>query len=281
MLILGLIVSLAVAAGPAVREDAPTASAPTSGAVSVKITPAAKVKEIYALCRATETRYKPDRFDQAAGTSVFSNLPGDAHYDIGVITADGWQVEGIDLSWHEDRMLRLAASRRAELGLPAEQQRDFEQADADELLKYVRDLKAFEDTRRVLYLRGDGLRAVMLVEPMRAREFYAQKNNEIIWRTELWYFRYRYGGWERVPNVEHVLERQRIPSEKWQKITALYYPELSVYLDEKGQAAPLVFALPEKPDPTRGRVAGTEPKQETKPFIFGLARPTSEPASQP
>jgi hypothetical protein len=171
---------LALAAAPAVREDAPSSSAPTSGSVTVQIAPAAKVKEMYALCRATGQRFKPQRADLATGQAVFDNLPGDAHYDIGVVTSDGWQVEGIDLSWHEDRLLRLAAKRRVELGLPSEAAHEFSRADADELLKYVRDLQAFEDVRRVLYLRGDGQRAVMLVEPMRAREFYNRQADGVV-----------------------------------------------------------------------------------------------------
>jgi hypothetical protein len=268
---------LALAAAPAVREDAPSSSAPTSGSVTVQIAPAAKVKEIYALCRATGQRYKPQRADQATGQAVFDNLPGDAHYDIGVVTSDGWQVEGIDLSWHEDRLLRLAAKRRVELGLPSEAAHEFSRADADELLKYVRDLQAFEDVRRVLYLRGDGQRAAMLVEPMRAREFYNHQGDEIIWRTELWYFRYRYGGWERVPNVERVLERRRISAAQWQQLTVLYYPELCVYLDEHGRSQPLKWTLPAEPDPARGRLAGTPPAQDTQPIIIGL--PADEPAS--
>lgn len=268
---------LALAAAPEVREDAPTSSAPTSGSATVQIAPAARVKEIYALCRATGQRYKPQRTDQAAGLAIFENLPGDAHYDIGVATTDGWQVEGIDLSWHEDRLLRLAGKRRVELGLSPETSHEFSRADADELLKYVRDLKAFEDARRVLYLRGEGQRAVMLVEPMRVGDFHARQGDEIIWRTELWFFRYRYGGWERLANVERVLERRRISAAQWQQLTVLYYPELCVYLDEHGRSQPLKWTLPEKPDPARGRLAGTPPAQNTQPTIIGL--PATEPAS--
>ncbi len=263
-----------------IREDPPVASRPASGDVTGRITPSAKVAEIYAVSRATSKRYKPSRFDKKSGKFRFKNLPGDATYDVGIITADGRRIEGIDLSRHEARMLRLAAIRRKQLKLPAERKRKFTNEDADALLKYVKDLKDFCDVRRVLYIKGDGLRATMLVEVMRVKPFHAQRGDEVVWRMELWYFRYRYGGWERLGNVERVLQRRRIQAAEWKAITLVYYPGLSAYVDEKGKSRPVKFAIPERLDGTRGRLAGTNPVQETKPVIIGLTAIT-RPMTQP
>lgn len=268
-----------MAAGPDIAEDPPVARAPQPGKVTGKVSPAGKVARVAAVCRATGKRYSPAAFDAETGEFAFEGLPGDATYDVCLTLRDRARIEGIDLSWHEARMLRLAALRRKQLDLPPERGRNFARADADELIKYVADLKDFADVRRALYLRGDGLRATMLVEVMRTRDFHARQGDELIWRTELWYFRYRYGGWERVANVGRVLERQRIPAGQWKAITLVYYPALSAFVDERGQSRPVEFAIPEKLDPARGRLAGTEPVQTTKPTILGLAEPPQQDGS--
>lgn len=261
----------AVAAGVTqIREDRPVATRPEGGDVTGRIAPAGKVDGIDAVCRATGKRYKPASFDPKTGKFTFRKLPGDAAYDVCVGTRDGARIEGIDLSWHEARMLRLAAIRRKQLGLPPEAKRGFSAGDAQELLKYVRDLKDFADVRRVLYLNGFGQRATMLVEVMRTRKFHAQRGSEVIWRIELWYFKYHYGGWERVGHVERVLERHRIPISKWQTITKVYYPQLSVRVDDRGDSRPLEFRIPDRLEPARGRIAGTDPPQKTKPIILGV-----------
>jgi hypothetical protein len=282
-----ILLTVAVISAIDIREDPPVASRPARGDVTGRITPAGKVAEIYAVSRVTQKRYKPTRFDKKSGKFRFKNLPGDAIYDVGILTKDSERIEGIDLSWHEARLQRLAAVRRKQLKLPAEQGRQFTKKDADELIKYVKDLKDFCNVRRVLYIKSDGLRATMLAETMRVREFHAQRGDEVIWRMELWYFRYRYGGWERVGNVERLLERKRIQSSEWKAITLVYYPALSVYVDEKGGAEPVKFTIPKRLDLAQGRLAGTNPIQKTKPVIIGLAattRPTtqtSRPVSTP
>jgi len=265
---------------PVLREDKPLASRPAVGDLTGQLSPAAKVARLEAVCRATGRRYRPASFDRRSGRFVFKGLPGDAAYDLCIVTVDGAGIEGIDLSWHEARWLRLAALRRRQLGLPAETTHKFSRSDVRELLKYVRDLKDFTDLRRVLYLAGHGRRAVMLVEVMRTRPFHARRGDELIWRIELWYFMYHYGGWERVPNVERVLERRRISAAAWRKITKVYYPQLSIYIDPKGRSRPVTFHIPERLDPARGRVAGTEPVQHTRAIILGLDEPASRPAGR-
>lgn len=268
----------AVSASPPaaeIAEDPPVATRPRGGSVAGRIAPAKKIARLYALSRVTGKRYQPARFDRKTGRFRFESLPGDATYDLGIVTADGARIEGIDLSWHEARLLRLVELRRKQLELPAPRPHKFTRADAKKLLRYVKDLKDFADVRRVLYLKGGGRRAVMLVEAMRVRDFHARKADQLIWRMELWYFQYQYGGWERVANVERVLERHRIPAAKWKLITLLYYPELSVYVDEQGRSKPVEFRIPEKLDPNRGRIADTEPRQDTKPIVVGVTKARS------
>jgi len=112
---------------------------------------------------------------------------------------------------------------------------------------------------------------------MRTRAFHAQRGDEVIWRTELWYFRYHYGGWERVGNVERVLERHRISAARWRAITKVYSPQLSGHVDEKGASAPVRFEIPAQLDGARGRIAGTPAVQKTRPVILGLPKVATSP----
>ncbi|MCK4627040.1 MAG: hypothetical protein KAV00_17135, partial [Phycisphaerae bacterium] len=66
-------------------------------------------------------------------------------------------------------------------------------------------------------------------------------------------------------------------------ITLVYYPALSVHVSEKGGSEPVKFTIPKRLDLARGRLAGTNPIQKTKPTIIGLTattRPTTQ-ASRP
>jgi phage shock protein E len=121
---------------------------------------------------------------------------------------------------------------------------------------------------------------------LRLRSFVAASGaarpGKIIWRVELWYFLEQRGGWERMANQERMLRRIEDTPANWSKTHIEYYPKLSVYIDSDGQAKPLEFEVPEKPDPTRGRAARTDPKMKTKSYILGLdAKATTQPATQP
>jgi len=80
----------------------------------------------------------------------------------------------------------------------------------------------------------------------------------------------RYGGWEKVPNTERMLRRQRIAPEQWRKIHVEYLPSLSVYVDAVGKSQPVRFTLPKTVDPSRGRCPNTAPEIKTAPHVSGL-----------
>ena len=257
------------------QEDPPLLAPPKIGAIHGTISPAASVVEVYASNRNNFKNY-PGEFNKTTGEFTIKGLSGDATYDVGVKLKDGRVIEGIDLSVLDARLLRLAQIRRKALNIPAEEEHVFDQEDANSLLKFADDLKSndFMDQGRVLYLAGHGRRATMLVELMRTREFYDQKTTgqgaQLIWRIEMWYYDYEHGGWERVPNQERVLRRERLASGQWSKISLEFLPQWSVYIDPDGKSEPLTIKIPEKPDPTTGRPAGTEPNLKTKPHILGM-----------
>ena len=119
----------------------------------------------------------------------------------------------------------------------------------------------------------------MLLELMRTRRFHASAG-AVVWRVELWYFQNQFGGWEKLPNQERVLRRERITPGQWRRISVEYTPRLSVYVEPTGYAKPLKYTIADKPDPSRGRPAGSDPQLRTEPHILGLDAPGA-PATRP
>jgi phage shock protein E len=267
-------------------DDPPPAKPPKSGGIEGKITSKARIVSLHAVSRVTKKKYQPYSFSKKTGNFTFTRLPGDATYDLCLRLDDGREIEGIDLNFVDARLGKLAVERRKQLGLPPDRTRKFSQADADGLLAYARDMEDFMEDRRVIYIKGHGRRATMLIELMRLRKFVAASGaarpGKIIWRVELWYFLEQRGGWERMANQERMLRRIEDTPANWSKTHIEYYPKLSVYLDAAGQAKPVDFKVPVKGDPTRGRAARTDPKMKTKSYILGLdVKATSQPATRP
>ena len=268
-------------------DDPPVVPKPKPGKLTGRITPAGKIGTLKALSRVTGKTYLPASLDKNTGEFVFTDLPGDAVYDVCVTTRDGRQIEGIDLEFVDARLGRLAELRRKQLGLPRKKKPDFTRRDAEAILKFAADWKDFMDFRRVLYIRGHGDRATVLVELMRTREFYNSREHgaetgDLVWRIELWYMEKRGGGWERIPNVERVLRRLRAKPSEWRKIDVEYYPALTGRIDAGGKSQPVKFRIPEKPDPSRGRAAGTKIDIKTKPHVLGVDEPQPPaPPSRP
>ena len=263
---------LGVLAAVVAQDDAPKTPPippPKPGRIAGAIRPGQNVRALQLVSRQTGKTYHTDQRDSVTGEFISEDLPGDAAYDLVIELADGRRIEGVDLSFVDARLLRLAAARRKQLGLPPEPGRPFTQNDADTLLAFVADMTDFMDTRRVLYLQGHGKRVTMLVELLRTREFVASKG-DVIWRVELWYFENHGGGWQRVRNQRRVITRFRGPADEWRKLAVEYRPTLSVQIDSKGRSAFVDFNMPETIDPTRGRPAGSEFVLETKPHVLGF-----------
>jgi len=277
------VLAAACVGGVALTEDPPPARPPRAGNVTGTVTPASKVARIRLVSRVTGKTYAPKSFDRKTGRFVFEDLPGDAQYDVSLRTTDGRNIEGIDLEFVDHRMVRLAAARRKQLALPPEPAHEFSMDDVKELETFIRDMRDFMELRRILYLQGWGKRAVMLLELMRTREHY-DGQGRYVWRVELWYFEHHYGGWEKVKNQERFLHRQRVSPGAWRKFNIEYYPQLTARVEANGYAKAVTFRIPDKPDPSRGRPAGTKPELKTATHIRGLdikPAPTTAPAAAP
>jgi len=266
-------------------DDPPVIPKPMPGSVTGTISPVEKIRTLTAVSRQTGNFFTPTSYDPETGAFTFKDLPGAASYDICITTNDSREIQGIDLSFVDEYLLKLADLRRQQLKLPqlSHNEKPFGQGDVDVILKFVESWEDFMDQHRVLYISGNGARATVLVELMRTREFHGAKNKgdesgDIIWRIELWYFTRSGGGWELIPNVERVLQRTRGKPGEWKKIDVTYYPELTARLDEQGKSPEIKFTIPEKSDSTRGRPPNTKPNLKTKPHIIGVTQGKSESA---
>ena len=119
---------------------------------------------------------------------------------------------------------------------------------------FVKEMPAFYDKARVLHMAGDHKHATLLVELARTRDFHSQKNGEIIYRVELWYFENLFGGWAKDKNTEKVLARVRTPGDKLEK----YWQFLPQLGGISPGAAAVTITLPEKPVEQNG-LAGKAP----------------------
>lgn len=251
--------------------------APQAGAITGAVTPADQVQSLTLVSRETGVTAEPATFDALTGEFSFARLPGDAAYDLVIATTDGRSIEGIDLSFVDWRLLRLAADRREQLAVTAEEACSFTEGDAEQILRYVRQLDDFMELRRPLYVAGHGRRATVLIELMRMREFH-DSGGDIIWRVELWYFENRSGGWSRVDNQSRLLRRVQAGPDEWGQIAVEYWPALSVLINADGTSQAVAFEIPAEIDPSRGRPAGGEPQLDTAPHILGITEVTDDAA---
>ncbi|MCK5114229.1 MAG: hypothetical protein KAR11_05650 [Phycisphaerae bacterium] len=235
-------------------DDPPVAPKPKPGDVKGCITPADNILAITAVSRQTEKKYLPTSYDAKTGEFVFKNLPGADSYDICIATKDSREIQGIDLRFVDEYLLKLAKLRRKQLKLPEpdDSEKPFTKKDVDAIGQFIESWEDFMNQRRVLHIRGKGSRATVLIELMRTRKFHGSKkskqkgdkSDDIVWRIELWYFTRAGGGWELVPNVERVLRRYRGKLAGWKKIDVTYYPTLSAYVDAQGKSKEIKFTIP-------------------------------------
>ena len=277
---LGVVAAVpAVGVGP-LREDPPTVQPPRAGSLHGVVRPADRIAGLTAVSRVTRKRYEPKTFDHKSGALVLDDLPGDAAYDLCLTMTDGRRVEGIDLSWVEARLARLADERRVRLGLPEPPgPREFTRRDANELIDLVSRRPDFFDVSRILHLRGLGDRAVALTERVRTREFHGRRDGETIWRTDLQYFTYAAGGWKLQANTDRLVERRRFTPDQCASVALVYDPALSGYVDPNGHSEPIRYTLGERIDEGAGRIAAGPRGLVAAPVVWGLPVATSRPAA--
>jgi hypothetical protein len=161
-------------------------------------------------------------------TIRFANLQPDTLYDVQLTLSDGKVLQGVDLAWYNEEPAKPDAGAMTD-------------DDREGVRAIVQDVKDFYNKKDALLQRGDHARAVCVVQLVRDTDFYEGKG-QVVWRTELWYFKNQFGGWEKVAQQNKVLRRERFKTAAEYKAAAekvRYVAELGGVrvAKEKGSAA--------------------------------------------
>ena len=227
----------------------PSADLTRDGVIIGKVEPPDVLRSIAAVDRQTKQTVT-GQIDRRHGAFRIAGLIVGRRYDLVLETTLG-RIEGADMSV-EPTDSSAAASRPATK--PAS--RAFTDADRDAIKRLVAGPQRFADEVRILLLAGVGDRAAVLVEKLRTRPFHQSKPDEIVWRVELWYFAWWYGGWAKQPHTQRVLYRRRMQRSELDRTNWVFTDKLGGVIARRSDDARRVsFRIPGKLNPTNGRVA--------------------------
>jgi hypothetical protein len=139
---------------------------------------------------AAEIAGKPDN-----ATVTFTNVPENTPLTIQLKLADGTTLQGVHLNWHSDEPARPEAGELTD-------------DDREQIRAIVQDVRSFYNKSDILLLSGDHDRAVALVQLVRDSDFHAGRG-QVVWRVELYSFKFQYGGWEKVQQQNRIVRRER------------------------------------------------------------------------
>ncbi len=169
----------------------------------------------------------------SGSTATFTGLDTDTPYDLAIETTDGQLYCGADMSWCDPT--------------PADPQAEaLGDDDRQAISAIVTDILGFANKPRLAMLIGSHDRAVGLVDLPRINGFHSDKGDEVVWREEVWFFKWENGGWERVPDQSRLLRRERFAShvEYEKEMKRLHWvPAIGGVQLTKG-AAPLTITIP-------------------------------------
>jgi len=227
----------------------PSADLTRDGVILGRIEPSDVLQSIAAVDRDSKQTVT-GQIDRRHGAFRIAGLVVGTRYDLLLETTLG-RIEGVDMAV-EPTDPGAAASQPATK--PAS--REFSDADRGAIERLVAGPERFADEVRILLLNGVGDRATALVEKLRTRRFHQSKPGEVIWRVELWYFAWWYGGWARQAHTQRVLYRQRMQRSELDATTWVFTDKLGgVVARRSDDVRPLSFRIPDKLDPAQGRVA--------------------------
>jgi hypothetical protein len=168
-----------------------------AGESALRIELPAKMMPRSAEATATVVKLKTD--GQVDGQTInFTNLLPDTPYTVKITMEDGTTWQGVDLAWYN------AEPAHPEAGPITDD-------DLAEIRSIITDVPSFYNKCSVVDVAGNHDRATVLVQLVRDKDFHAGAK-EVIWRMELWYFKFEAGGWAIVPQQNKVLQRIRFHS---------------------------------------------------------------------
>lgn len=130
----------------------------------------------------------------SGSTVTFAGAQPGMSYDIRLTLANGQELRGADLRWYSPEPAKPDAGPLT----------DDDRAE----MQGICNVPSFYNRCEMLKLEGNHDRAAVLVQLVRDSDFHAGKG-EIIWRAEVWYFKFQAGGWEKVNQQSLLLDRRR------------------------------------------------------------------------
>lgn len=130
----------------------------------------------------------------ARGAVTFTGLVPDAAYDLRLTLRDGQVLWGVNLAWYDMEDADASAGP-----LSDDDRREIQE---------ICNVPSFYDKSQVLSYSGNHDRVAGLIHLLRDRDFHAGKN-EVIWRVEVWFFKFQHGGWEKVNQQTRLMDRRR------------------------------------------------------------------------
>ena len=214
-----------------------------AGEVRLRVTPAEQVRAVRAIDRDSETTYPLAQVPaEEKGQTLFtkSGLPL-GQYDLVLLTHRG-RIEGVDLEVE---------------GVPGDAAA-LRERDTKEIRRLVLGMTSFADRRRVLFLKGRGSEARVLVEEMTTRKTTLPSSVPfLVWRVEVWHYRKEYGAWDRY-DWEPVVRRRPSVAD-FENTTWVFEPALGgLTLDEETPVVEVTYRVPESFDPATGAVAARD-----------------------
>jgi hypothetical protein len=212
-----------------------------AGTLQVRLSPADGVRAVQAVDRESgETHVLEKSASDDPKVAVFEHreLPIGV-YNCVLLTHKG-RIEGADL--------RLADV--------AEDAPELRERDVAEITKLVMGMTSFADRRRVLFLRGRGAEARVLVEELTTRKTTLPSSTPfVVWRVEVWSYRKEFGAWDRYRS--DVVARERPSVSAYRDTTWVFEPTLGgLALNEEASTVEVSYEIPAELNPKHGLVAG-------------------------
>lgn len=178
-----------------------------AGSITGAIPPGKTLSKATAVNRQSEKQY-PGTVIGATGKFVIDDLPPgtyDCLLDFGDARLEGLNFQVPPSDYEEEQPLS--------------------DEDRAVIKAKVLSMNKFEDQIEVMAIQGNIQHAVILLNKLRTKEFYAAKPGEIIWRAELWHFERPEETWLKVQDEMFiVLYRQRIQRSEYDRKSVTFDP---------------------------------------------------------
>jgi|GEM_PF-1419024 len=233
--------------------------------ITVELAPGQKVTSAIATASAMKLTAQ-GKIDGA--TIHFTKLLPTTGYDLTFTLADGTTLQGVDMGWRNGESFDAKA----------DPMNDEDRAAVTDLVKPDKD---FFNKLEIIAMAGNHNQVTALVKQIRDRAFHSDTGGEIISRFELWYFKFEYGGWEKVQQGSKLLRRDRFESQDaFEKTigTIKWLPELGGIKLEKGKDRTIKLTSASAPGPTQQSPTPPNPADTSPVFSNPTPASTTQPA---